>query len=357
LRQYLVIALLAAVMHGCRGESPEVVLYVSADEHIARQVIDAFEHESGVRVRFVGDIEAKKSTGLVERLRAERDQPQADVFWSSEPFMTILLAKEGVLAPHASAVTRDWPRERRDEQRRWFEFAARARVIVYAPDRIAPDDRPVTWMDLTDDRFRGRIVLADPRFGTTGGHLGAMLVYWSREVAPGYYEAFLEGLAANGARLLPGGNAGVVEAVVRGEADLGFTDTDDVWAAQASGHAVDLIYARHGVEARDARPDGGGPLLIPNTVARVAGGPNPASASRLIDFLLSERVERMLAESASRNIPLSPAVARDFGQLAVADPLEVDLERVAAVRATAVEVAMNYLGGTRGDTGAGADAR
>ena len=75
--------------------------------------------------------------------------------------------------------------------------------------------------------------MADPRFGTTGGHLAAMKAYWTSIMGAAYYTAFLEGLAANNVRLLPSGNAGVVRAVADGEADLGLTDTDDVWAAQA----------------------------------------------------------------------------------------------------------------------------
>ena len=57
--------------------------------------------------------------------------------WSSEVFNTIRLADEGVLAEHDSAIAADRPAAFRDPLRRWYGFAARARVIVYAPDRVA----------------------------------------------------------------------------------------------------------------------------------------------------------------------------------------------------------------------------
>jgi iron(III) transport system substrate-binding protein len=326
---------------GCerRPEAERVVLYVSADDHIARQVIDLFERQTGVQVDFVGDTEQQKTTGLAQRLRAEKDNPQADVFWSSEVFMTIELAEEGVLDAYVSPATTDWPRAFCGSQHRWYGFAARARVIVYAPDRVAEADRPETWMDLTNPRFRDRIVMADPRFGTTGGHLGAMKAYWSRSVSPAYYEAFLMGLADNHVRVLPSGNAGVVRAVADGEADLGLTDTDDVWAAQAGGSNVELVYPRHSVE----HSGGVGTLLIPNTVARVKGGPNPDAAGRLIDFLLSHEVERLLAESVSHNVPIRKDLASDFEQYAVPDPLRVDLQRAATMRQEAVDEASRHL--------------
>jgi len=328
-----------ALFTGCGSDSPHVVLYVSADDHVARPIVKAFEQQSGIRVDMVGDTEQKKTIGLVRRLLAEKDNPQADVFWSSEVFNTIRLADEGVLAEHDSAIAGDRPSAFRDPLRRWYGFAARARVIVYAPDRVAAADVPRTWMGLTNPRFRGRIVMADPRFGTTGGHLGAMKVYWTRLAGVSYYEAFLIGLADNEVRLLPGGNAGVVRAVADGEADLGLTDTDDVWAALAAGHRVRLTYPRHAIDG----VSDGGTLLIPNTVALVAGGPNPAQASALVDFLLGEQVERMLAGSVSHNVPVRAAVAADYSEYAVPDPLKVSLPRVAVVMPGAIDAAMRLL--------------
>lgn len=337
----IILVAISCLATACRRDDrPVVVVYVSADEHIARQVIDAFEREAGIRVLMVGDSEARKTTGLVERLIAEKNRPQADVFWSSEVFMTIDLAQAGVLREHRSTATADWPKAFRDELDRWYGFAARARVIVYAPDRVPEDQIPRTWMDLTQDRFKNRIVMADPRFGTTGGHLGAMKAYWDREVMPGYFAAFIEGLVANGVRMLPSGNAGVVEAVAKGEADVGMTDTDDVWAAQAREFNVQLIYPSHNVEQEAA---GAGTLLIPNTAAIINGAPHPVQAARFMDFLLSERVERMLAESTSHNVPIRAQLAEKYPQYAVPHHLKVDYVQAAAARKPAVESFMHAI--------------
>jgi iron(III) transport system substrate-binding protein len=65
--------------------------------------------------------------------------------------------------------------------------------------------------------------------------------------------------------------------------------------AQRSGADVDLIYPDMG---------GGGTLLMPCSVAIIKGGPNVVEARRLVDFLVSAQVERMLAQSASRNVPV-----------------------------------------------------
>ncbi len=336
----LCLAALGVCLTSCgRSPSEQVVLYVSVDEHFARQVIDRFQKSTGISVLVVGDTEAKKNTGLVDRIRSERDRPRADVFWSSEIVLTIAMAEEGLLDEHLSDATADWPRDWRDSERRWFAFAARPRVIVYAPDRLSEDQRPQTWMDLTQLRFRDKIVMADPRFGTTGTHLAVMLSHWDRTVMPGYFSAWAQGLAANNVRLLPSGNAGVVDAVAKGEAEIGLTDADDVWAAQARGLKVALLYPAHDLADDSAAgvSTGGGTLLIPNTVCRIKGGPNPAAAVKLIDFLVSEEVERMLAESDSHNVPMRESLRAAYPQYDVPDPLKVDWRRAAPLRDKALE--------------------
>ncbi|MFK7961325.1 MAG: extracellular solute-binding protein [Phycisphaerales bacterium] len=336
-----VLLIAAGCLVGCRDDRPAVVLYVSADETVARSVIAAFEREHAYRVDIVTDTEARKTTGLVERLRAERDAPVADVFWSSENVLTIGLAGEGILAPSMPAAASERPESSRDADGRWHAFAARARVIAYAPDRVPEADRPVAWTDLGRDRWRGRVVMADPRFGTTGTHLAAMRSWWDRRVMPGYYDAFLLGLRDAGVRMLPSGNAGAVRAIIDGEADLAMTDTDDVWAARAAGHDIGIIYPTHSKDPGS----GHGTLLIPNTVGLVTGGPNPDGGLVLMNYLLSPAVERMLAESPSRNVPMHPSLQDAYPDLAVPDPLAVNWARAASVRDAAVARAMRLLAG------------
>lgn len=338
------VALWLMVGGGARSSRGEVVLYVSADDFVAREVVAAFEDASGYDVKMVTDTEAQKTTGLVERLRSERNAPVADVFWSSEVFLTIALAEEGVLAPAEPVAAAARPESSRDVDGRWFGFAPRARVIAYSEDRIALEDVPKAWSDLAKDRWTGRVVMADPRFGTTGGHLGAMKVWWDRNLVGGFYGAWLLGLRDAEVRMLPGGNAAAVQAIVDGSADLAMTDTDDVWAARRNGHSVGFVYPDHS-------KDGGrgiGTLLIPNTVAMIAGGPNPEAGLELVEFLLSPEAERILSESDSRNVPTHPDLEGRWPDLEVPNPLRVDFARAAAAREQAVIEAMRILAGPAG---------
>src|SRR2546425_361088 len=72
---------------GSRG-SGEVVIYSSIDDPYLRPIMRRFEQQTVIAVRIVGDTEATKSSALVERILAEKDRPQADVYWGNEIFHT-----------------------------------------------------------------------------------------------------------------------------------------------------------------------------------------------------------------------------------------------------------------------------
>ena len=338
LRTAFMGAMLLVAAAGCG--KPSVTVYASADQDVAQPVFDRFERETGIHVDAKFDTEATKTTGLANTLRAERSRPRADVFWSNEQAANVALAAEQVTEPFrvagasasasaAASVADAWPAQWRDREGRWFAFAGRARVIVYAPDRVALP--PETWTQLIAPRWRGKIAMADPRFGTTRSHLGAMKAYWDTHAMPGYYEAFAEGLAENMPRILPSGNAGVIDAVARGEADIGLTDTDDVFAAQARGLKLAMVFPRH---ASDPGTVGGGTLAIPNTVAVVAGCPHPDAARRFVEFMLAPETERELARMPAHHAPL--VTAKQAGDLEIPDPLMVDARQMAAAADEAV---------------------
>jgi len=309
------------------------VLYTSSDQEYAEPIVAAFTKKTGIQVRCRFDVEATKTVGLVQRLRSEAESGRvgADVFWSNEIFETIRLAKDGLLAPYRSAVTADWPSCLRDPEGRWYGFALRARVLAYHTGRLPAAEVPRSIEDLLDPKWRGRIVMARPEFGTTRGHVAAMWVHYG----PQETRRILEGLKRNGVQLVSG-NSTAVRVVAEGRADVCLTDTDDVWVAQRNGWPIDLVYPHHGKA---------GTLVIPNTVALVRGGPNAEAAGELMDYLLSAEVEEALARSDSHNVPIRAAVAAKFPDYALPEPMDVDYAKAAEAVAEAVPAALRILSG------------
>lgn len=274
----------------------ELVAYVSADEAVARPVLAAFERDTGIRVVARYDTEASKATALAAMLKAERDAPRADCVWSGEALTTADLAAQGVLAPHRGARADRIADGCRGQSGRWYAFAARPRVLVYRPSVTARESLPRSWEDVAHGTWTGTIAMADPRFGTTRGHMIAMSMMPDRRG-----DAWIDALADRTPIVLAGGNAAVVDAVWRGEATIGMTDEDDVRAARAQGADVECIVLPMSAEGGVAE----GAVVTPATLALVAGGPNPDEAAAFIEWMLAPRVEAWLAASRSGNTPIA----------------------------------------------------
>jgi iron(III) transport system substrate-binding protein len=309
--------------------SGSVVVYTSIDEQFAREVLDAFETQSGIRVDAAYDTEAGKTTGFVRRLMREAERPRCDVWWSSEVFGTIELARGGLLESYDSPAAADIPAEWKDPQKRWTALAARARVVAFNTQRLSAKQVPQTWRTFADPRWARRVAIANPQFGTTRGHLAALFAAWGDAEA----KKLLQTLRESGAKLADG-NSHAVRLVAAGEADLCWTDTDDVWVAQQRGQPVDLVYPLL---------DEDGPVVwLPCSVALIRGGPNAAAARALVDFLVSTEVERMLAASDSRNVPVRSSLREQLRMPGPA-PQAMDFEKVADALEPAMEAARTTL--------------
>jgi iron(III) transport system substrate-binding protein len=286
----LVIALYAGPDN---STTPTVIVYVSHDEVFSEPILKDFEKETGIRVRAVYDTEETKSAGTMNRLIAEKNNPQADVYWANEPVRAEVLRQKGVAAPYVSPSAEGIPDTFRDPNGYWTGFAARARVFIVQRG-VKP--QPISITSYTDTQWRGKTVIANPLFGTTTTQIAALFVLWGDERA----RAFMQGMRDNAVKLSPS-NGDSADFVARGEFSFSLVDSDDVVSRMQQGQPVELVY-----------PDQGegdiGCFIVPNAAVLIAGSPHPESGKKLIDYLLSRGTERKLALSDAAQIPLHSGV-------------------------------------------------
>src|SRR5438093_8240369 len=170
---YFAVGAGVSLLSCSKGEAPpaantnrEVTVYVSTDRPFAEPVLQAYEKKAGVKVNAVYDTEETKSTGLANRLIAEKARPQADVFWSNEPIRTLVLKRNAVLAPYTSPAAASIPAAFKDAEGYWTGFSARMRVIAFNTKLVSSADAPKSVFDLADAKWKGQVAIADPRFGT-----------------------------------------------------------------------------------------------------------------------------------------------------------------------------------------------
>ncbi len=307
----------------CRSPEPSptadrtVTVYVSTDRVFSEPVLREYERQTGVRVNAVYDTEETKSTGLANRLIAEKPRPQADVFWSNEPVRTLVLKSREVLAPYRSPSAEGIPAALADPDGYWTGFSARIRVIAYNTTLVRPDEAPQSVFDLADPKWRGQVAVADPRFGSTSFHVAALYAAAGDEKM----DDFFRRLKANGVRVVDG-NSVVRDLVARGEVKVGLTDTDDVNVAIEDGQPIAMVL-----------PDaaGLGVPVMPNMLSLIANAPHPDEGRKLIDYLLSPDVERQLAQSEAVQIPLHAGVQgpKNIPAINTFKPMTLDFTKAA----------------------------
>ncbi len=298
MRFRIVAVVWAALAAGCGNSENRVVVYCAQDREFAEDLFRDFARQSAIAVAPKFDTEATKSVSLASELRLEARRPRCDVHWNNEVIGTIRLAREGVYEPYVSPSAESYPEWAKAPDRTWTAFAARARVIVVNPKLVPEADRPRSLLDLADPKWKGRVAMAKPLFGTTATQAACLFDVLGTEAATRYYRA----LMANDVQIVAG-NKHVAEGVARGDFAVGVTDTDDAIGEIEAGRELVLIFPDAAGHLDHPRL---GTLFIPNTVAVIRKAPNGPAARKLVDYLLSAESESRLAEGPSRQLPLNP---------------------------------------------------
>jgi iron(III) transport system substrate-binding protein len=271
-----------------------VVVYTALDSEFSEPILQQFTKETGITALPKFDVESTKTVGLANAIIAEKARPRADVFWNNEILNTLRLRDQGLLDTYMSPVGQQYPATFRSADGRWYGFAARARVLIVNKRLVPESERPASIHDLADPKWRGKIGIAKPLFGTTATHAACLFAVLGEEKAKEYFRA----LKANDVQILSG-NKQVALSVASGQLAFGLTDTDDAIIEKEKGEAVEIVYP-------DRQEDQLGTLFIPNTLSIIKGCPHPERARKLVDYLLQPAVEAKLAAGASAQIPLNP---------------------------------------------------
>jgi len=294
----------------------EVIVYTTVDQIFSEPILKDFENQTGIKVKALFDTEETKSTGVLNRLIAEKSNPQCDVFWSGDPVRPNILKTNGITAVYNSPAAADIEPYYKDNEFHWIGFSARARVLIYNTDLLKPEAAPNSIFDLTKKKYKGQVTIANPLFGTTSFHFAAWFYLFGEEKA----KKFLADLKKNDV-VIATSNGDVKKRVSRGEVWCGLTDTDDAFGAINEGSPVNIVFLDQ---------NGLGSLIMPNTVSLINNSPNKRNGKKMIDFLLGRNTEAKLAKSCAQ-MPLHKGVAipDDVPKLDKIVPMKIDYYKTA----------------------------
>ncbi len=299
-----------------------VVVYVSEDQVFSEPILRDFQRETGIEVKAVYDTEETKSTGVMNRLLAEKHNPQADVFWANEPIRAEVLKQERISAPYRSVNSVDIPARFKDPDGYWTGFSARARVLVVHNN---VESKPQSILAYSDPRWFDKAVLANPLFGTTTAEMAALFTLWGNERTEDFFTAMKRNLVT-----ISTSNGESTDFVAARKYEFSLVDSDDAVNRIRQGKPLTMIYPDQG----ENEP---GCFIVPNTVVLIRNSPHPESARLLIDYLLSRETEKKLAFADCAQIPLHPQVQTPAELIPIKD-LKVMQVNYGAVAKKLVEI-------------------
>jgi len=199
------------------------------------------------------------------------------------------------------------PAAYRDPDNTWFGLSLRARVIMYAPDRVDPSELS-TYEALADPKWRGRLCVRSSSNIYNQSLTAALIAHHGAEKV----EQWARGVVANFARPPAGGDRDQIQAVAAGQCDVAISNTyylggmlrSDDPAVRAAAEKVRVFWPSQDAQGAHVNVSGAG-------VTKAAK--NRDNAVRLLEFMVSDEAQRWYAEGNSEfpvkpGVPLSPVL-------------------------------------------------
>ncbi|RIQ20240.1 extracellular solute-binding protein [Jiangella rhizosphaerae] len=265
------------------SESRSLTIYSARDSNITDFVIERFEEEYP---EYAGNVEVLNlgAQEVLERVRAEASNPQADVWWGGTQQGLDAAAAEDLLEPIEPAFAADIADEHKDPEGRWFGEILLPEVIMYNNAALSEDEAPQDWDDLIDPKWKDQIIIRDvAASGTMRSIYAAMILKESpdgQDPQPGY--EWLKQLDANTAEYAAN-PADLYLKMSREQGILSAWNLQDI-LIQAEQQNMPFGYVM---------PASGAPVLV-DGVAAVAGGDSEA-ATQFLEFLFDDGLRAELA--------------------------------------------------------------
>ena len=282
-----------------------ITWYTSTPVAQAQKIAGLFQTETGIKV----ELFRSGGSAVLRRFMQEIDARRvlADVLTISDPAAMSMLIKRDLLVPFRPKNFDKIPDGVKDA--RGFHVAQRLNVvgIVIRSDKVS--DPPKNWPDLTDAKYKGKLVMADPSFT-------ALQLMAVGTLSHKYGWEFYRKLRANDTMIVQS-HQQVSETLTRGERLVAAEGADAyAWEAAKAGHKVQMVFPTDGA------------FVVPAPTTIIKGSPHPNAAKAFAEFLISDTVQKLFPGEgiyAARADMPPPAGSQPLSAIKI---MPVDYERI-----------------------------
>ena len=261
----------------------EIVVYSARADELLKPIAEAYQQKTGTQVTVVSD----KAGPLMERLKAEGKNTQADVLITVDGGNLWQATQAGVLRPINSSVLKsNIPSHLRDPKNHWFGLSVRARTIFYNPNKVNPSELS-TYADLADPKWKDRLCLRTSNNVYNQSLVATMIANHGQAAT----NRVVKGWVANLATAPFANDTALLEAIDAGRCDVGIANTYYYGRLLNSKPHV-----ANNVKVFFANQAGKGTHVNVSGAGVVKHSDNPAEAQKFIEWMSSEEAQRLYAD-------------------------------------------------------------
>ena len=279
--------LLALTLAGCTGDGRRpLIVYSPHGPDLLGRFEERFEAaHPDVDVQWLD----MGSQEVLDRIRSERANPQADVWFGGPSQLFLAAAEEDLLEPYSPSwvgAIGDYA----DPEGRFQSVYLTPLIIAYNSEVVDSASAPQDWDEVLDPRWDDQVLIRDPvASGTMRTIFGMVLQRAVRET--GDTQAGFEWLDRldNLTREYVLNPTLLYQKLARREGLITLWDMPDIEAIrETTGYPIDYLYASSGTP------------LVEDAIAIVAGTGNPELAREFVDFIGSEEEVEVAAREFYR---------------------------------------------------------
>lgn len=302
---------------GGASEEKKLVIYTARDKNVVEAVIPKFKEKYpgyDVQVLTMG------AQQILERVRGEKANPQADFWWGGTQSALMTAANEGLLESVQPSFADKVPAQYKDSQGRWYGEMLLPEVIMYNSQALKKEDVPKDWDDLLDPKYKGKIIIRGVLASGTMRTIYSSMIYRQDAKDPKKGYEWLKKLDAN-TKEYAQDPTNLYLKLARQEGVLSLWNLQDILIQkEKQKQPFDFVIPASGI-----------PILV-DGVGVVKGAKNKDSAMKFFEFLFDEKLRIELAENLYQ-IPTRTDISKDkmpvwFNNIEL-KPLDIDWQVMA----------------------------
>lgn len=296
----LLVVFSIALLTACAGKESakseddgigRITLYSPETPDMSKELALKFEEMHGGKV----DLQYAGTNVLVNRMLAERDNAQADLWYGGGGILPFeAAADKDIITSYIPESADKWEVVEdgikvKHQDGKYVGVEVFVLGFAYNTELVSKEEAPKTWEDLVDAKWEGKIQFPNP---AASGTATLMVLSYMMEHGEEKGWEFFDKLVEN-ANSIPDSGSGPTKAASMGEAHVAIGFDFMAYEQKANGESVDFVVPEKT------------PILV-NPVSLVKDGPNPEGGKKFIDFLLSKEAQQILADWY--HIPINPDV-------------------------------------------------